>query len=277
MDFGVFELDPQGRRCFRPDAPRFPALEDILDLLEPATAVIREFDRALSTWERPEIVGRLFARLDAVHSSGAEGSSTTFSELVEYQSALRSAPDPDDAAAVAACAEAVEAESRNVDPVYATLRIHRRIFAQSRDRAVAEAAGRFKLRANGTADRDAPNGFFYYTQPSAVVVALDDWRSFTLGFDLHTPEIVRQILSHWMFEHIHPVADGNGRIGRLLVPLMLRKKGVTQAACACFGEAVHADMGPYVEALRSARMSGDMAPWTRLMLSFLERTAAGNL
>jgi Fic family protein len=34
--------------------------------------------------------------------------------------------------------------------------------------------------------------------------------------------MVRQVLSHWMFEHIHPVADGNGRIGRLLVPIILR-------------------------------------------------------
>ena len=100
MHTGIYELDPQGRRCFRPAVPRFPAIEDILDVLEPATAAVREFDRALSAWERPGLVGRLFARLDAVHSSGAEGSTTTFSELMEYQSSLRSAPDVDDAAAV---------------------------------------------------------------------------------------------------------------------------------------------------------------------------------
>ena len=86
LDPGVFELDPDGRRCFRPAAPRFPAIEDILDVLDPATTAVREFDRALSAWERPGLVGRLFARLDAVHSSGAEGSTTTFSELMEYQS-----------------------------------------------------------------------------------------------------------------------------------------------------------------------------------------------
>jgi Fic family protein len=278
LDSGVFELDPQGRRCFRPAVPRFPAVEDILDVLEPATAAIREFDRALSAWEQPGLIGRLFARLDAVHSSGAEGSTTTFSELMEYQTSLRSAPDADDAAAVAACAEAVETESRgDVDPVDMTLRIHRRLFAHSRDPMVAAAAGRWKTRANATADREAPGGFLYYTQPASVAAALDEWRAFTLASDPRTPEIARQILSHWMFEHIHPVADGNGRIGRLLVPLMLRKKAATRAACAFFGEAVHEDKELYVEALKSARMSADMAPWTRLMLSFLERTAAGNL
>jgi hypothetical protein len=58
LDSGIFELDPQGRPCFRPAVPRFPAIEDILDVLEPATAAIREFDRALSAQARPSLVGR---------------------------------------------------------------------------------------------------------------------------------------------------------------------------------------------------------------------------
>jgi Fic family protein len=277
VDSGVFELDPQGRQCFRPAVPRFPALEDILDQLDSATAAVREFDRALSAWERPGLVGRLFARLDAVHSSGAEGSTTTFTELMEYQTSLRSAPDPDDAAAVAACAEAVEMETADVDPVEATLRIHRRLFARARDPMVAQAAGLLKTRVSGTADRDRPGGFFYYTRPSSVSAALEEWRTFTLARDPRMPEMVRQVLSHWMFEHIHPVLDGNGRIGRLLVPLVLRSKGTTRAACGLFGEAVHEDKDLYVEALKAARITGDMGPWTRLMLSFLDRTAAANL
>jgi hypothetical protein len=50
--------------------------------------------------------------------------------------------------------------------------------------------------------------------------------------------------------------------------------GATHAACAFFGEAVHEEKALYVEALRAARTSGDMGPWARLMLSFLDRTAA---
>jgi Fic family protein len=110
-----------------------------------------------------------------------------------------------------------------------------------------------------------------------ATAGLDDWRTFTLASDPRTPKIVRQALSHWMFEHIHPAADGNGHIDRLLVPLMLRQKGATHAACGFFGEAVHEEKALYVEALRAARVTGDMGPWARLMLSFLDRTAAANL
>ena len=278
MDSGIYEIDPSGRQCFRPHAPRVPPLEDILDALEPAAAAVREFERALAGWQPAGIIGRLFARLDAVHSSGAEGSTTTFTDLLEYESSRHTAADPDDAAAVAACAEAFETEAAGAgDPIGMTIAIHRRLFERSRDRMLAATAGRLKERTNGTADPEASGGFFYYTQPASVPQTLAEWRDFTLASDPRTPEMVRQVLSHWMFEHIHPMADGNGRIGRLLVPVMLKRKGATRAACAFFGEAVHEDKELYVEALKTARISADMTAWTRLMLSFLGRSATANL
>lgn len=246
--------------------------------MDPAAGAVREFERALAGWQPSGLIGRLFARLDAVHSSGAEGSTTTFTDLLEYESSRRTAADPDDAAAVAACAAALEAEALGTrDPIDVSLAIHRRLFERSRDRMVAATAGKLKERPNGTANPEASGGLFYYTQPSSAPQALAQWRDFTLASDPRVPEMVRQALSHWMFEHIHPVADGNGRIGRLLVPVMLRRKGATRVACAFFGEAVHEDKDLYVEALKTARISADMTAWTRLMLSFLGRSAAANL
>lgn len=275
---GAYEVDPSGRRCFRPHVPRIPPLEDVLDALDTAAAAVREFERALEGWQPPGLIGRLFARLDAVHSCGAEGSTTTFADLMEYESSRRTAPDPDDAAAVAACAAAFEAEAPGAgDPIDMSLAIHCRLFERSRDRMVAATAGRLKERPNGTTDPEVPAGIFYYTQPASVWQALAEWRDFTLASDPRTPEMVRQVLSHWMFEHIHPVADGNGRIGRLLVPIMLRRKGATRVVCAFLGEAVHEDKDLYVEALKTARIAADMTAWTRLMLSFLGRSAASNL
>jgi Fic family protein len=277
---GTYELDPSGHSCFRPRVPQAPPLEAIIDVLGPAAAAVGTFERALAAFDgsRAELAGRLFARLDAVHSSGAEGTTTTFTDLMEYESARHTAADPDDAATVAACAAAFDAEAAGAgDPVDIALAIHRRLFEGARDRMVAATAGRLKERTNGVADPEASGGLFYYTQPASVPQALAEWRDFTLADDPRTPELVRQALSHWMFEHIHPVADGNGRIGRLLVPIMLKRKGATRAACAFFGEAVHEDKDLYVEALRTARISADMTAWTRLMLSFLTRSAVANL
>jgi len=70
---GVYELDPDGRRCFRPAIPHIPRLEDVVDVLDPALAAVRELDRTLAAWNRPGVVGRLLAKLGAVHSSAAPG------------------------------------------------------------------------------------------------------------------------------------------------------------------------------------------------------------
>lgn len=276
MTSGTYELDDKGRRCFRPGAPRPPRLEDVVDALDMALDAVRVFDRRLGEWPNIEVVGKLFARLDAVHSSGAEGSTTTFTDLMEYESSLRTAPDPDDAASVAACAEA-SAEEVDNDLTRTVRRLHRRLFERNRDRMIASGAGELKERTNGTIDDDAPGGTFYYTRPDSTKAALREWRDFTMREEAGLPELVRQILSHWMFEHVHPVPDGNGRIGRLLIPMVTRHKGLTRSPCAFVGEAVHEDPQLYVESLKSARRSADWTGWTRLMLGFVERTATANL
>jgi Fic family protein len=276
MSSGTYEIDENGRSCFRPCIPRLPRLEDVQDVLAGAARNIHEFDRLLSERPHDGAIGRLFARLDAVHSSGAEGSTTTFTDLMEFETSAGVAPDLDDAAAVGACAAAFEVETDG-DLSAMALAIHRRLFEQSRNLILATSAGQWRQRANATADADSAGGYFYYTRPASVAPAMKEWRDFTLATDPRIPEIIRQIASHWMFEHIHPVSDGNGRIGRLLVPLTLKKKRATKMACAFFGEAVHEDKQLYIEALKSARVSNDWTAWTRLMLAFLSETANRNI
>jgi hypothetical protein len=106
-------------------------------------------------------------------------------------------------------------------------------------RWVAAAAGKLKTFPNFVEDPEFPEGLFGYTSPSSLADTMRHWREFALAADARTSELLRQLLSHWMFEHVHPVPDGNGRIGRLLVPIVMRLKGQTTMACTFFGEAVH--------------------------------------
>jgi len=267
--FGTYRLDG-ARLCYRPPVPPPPRLEAVWDPLERALRAVNAFDAALTAFPVANVAGKLFARLDAVHSSGAEGTTTTFSDLLGYQSSSHRARDPADAAIVAGYALAFDdlAGAGGGDPLEAALAIHRRLFA-----GADASAGQWKTLANGVFDADL-GGFFHYTRPGDLVDSLAEWRAFTLAAD--GPELVRQALAHWMFEHIHPLADGNGRVGRLLVPLLLRWKGATRHACAFFGEAAHHDKAIYIDALKHARRSGDLGPWTRVFLAMVAGTAAGN-
>ena len=276
MSSGTYEFDDRGRKLFKPHVPSFPALDEVHDLLDPAMVAIREFDRRLGDWNRLAAAGRLFARLDAVHSSAAEGSTTTFTDLMEYETSLRIAPDLEDAAVVAAVADALQ-EGAGGGLEALVLRIHRRLFEHARDKLVAAGAGQFKTLPNFVRDPEFPDGFFGYTKPSSIIDAMRDWREFTLAADPRTPELLRQLLSHWMFEHIHPVPDGNGRIGRLLVPILMKWKAQTAIACTFFGEAVHEEKAMYLEALKDARITGRMSNYARQMLAFVRTTAQKNL
>lgn len=275
---GTIELDERGRPCFRPFIPEFPSMDAVWQPHDRAVQAVSAFDRALAAFPVTGVVGTLFARLDAVHSSGAEGSTTTFSDLLEFESALHRARDPADAEAVAACAQAFDALTSTDpgSPSQAALAIHRRLFEQARDPLYANLAGRFKTLANSTFEPETGT-IFHYTRPASVPAAMEEWERFTLAAEPERSEFVRQALSHWMFEHIHPVPDGNGRVGRLLVPLLLQQKGATAKACAFMGEATHYDKAIYVEALKHGRRTGDMTGWVRVCLAMIAQTATANL
>lgn len=137
--------------CYRPPIPPMPPLDEVWEAFENARSVIDDFDRYLSAFPIPTVAGKLFARLDAVHSSGAEGSTTTFSDLLEYQSSLRRARDPEDAEAVAGAAEAFDTLQGDIlDLPEAVLSIHRRLFESAHDPYVAAQAGQWKAKPNAT-------------------------------------------------------------------------------------------------------------------------------
>jgi Fic family protein len=276
--FGHYETDERGRVCYRPPIPEFPKLEDVWPQLEKANRALIDFDRALTSFPISGVIGKLFARLDAVHSSGAEGTTTTFADLLEYQTSLRITKDPADAQIVSAAAEAFDAISATTTHSYLDilLAIHMRLFAKANDPVLAASAGKIKTHPNGTYDADAPSGIFHFTAPASTLSTLTEWEKLTATRD-ERPELLRQALSHWMFEHIHPVMDGNGRVGRLLVPLFLQKKGHIQHACAFFGEAAHLDKDIYVEALKAGRRTGDLTRWSKVFLSMIWQTAIANL
>ncbi len=80
-----------------------------------------------------------------------------------------------------------------------------------------------------------------------------------------------------MLEHIRPVTDGNRRIGRLLVPILIRRKGQTNTACTFIGGFVHENKGLYIGVLKDARITGKTANYSRQMLAFIRMTASANI
>ena len=100
--------------------------------------------------------------------------------------------------------------------------------------------------------------------------ALEQW----LHDDSNLPSLVRIGLAHVQFETIHPFLDGNGRIGRLLIALLVEHWGLLEQPLLYLSLAFRRDQQEYFERLAAVRNEGDWEGWIRFFLECVHEAAA---
>ena len=83
----------------------------------------------------------------------------------------------------------------------------------------------------------------------------------------HFTPLTRLAIAHYQFETIHPYYDGNGRLGRLLVPLALVADGVLDGPFLYISGYLESDKRAYVDALRAVSTHNEWLPWIELFLT----------
>ncbi len=172
-----------------------------------------------------EAVARQLLRSEAVASSRIEGFELSHRKLAE------AAFDPEDTSInartvlgnVRAMDEAIRFASQQRDLTVTEIRtIHRRLFGGTRDAAIS---GVIRNSQNWIGGRDTPWGARFIPVPEDQVTGLlDDLCRFAARDDLSA--IAQAAIVHAQFETIHPFSDGNGRVGRSLIQLVLRRRGL---------------------------------------------------
>lgn len=195
-------------------------------------ATLSEADRALGelaglgrSLPNPHLLIRPFVRREAVLSSRIEGTQASLSDLYAYEAVqLALFEGPPDVREVYNYVRALEYGLERLQDLPLSLRLIREIHARLMEGARGEhqTPGEFRRSQNwigppGCTLNDAP---FVPPPVPEMHEALDAFEKF-----LHTPSslppLVRLGLIHYQFEAIHPFLDGNGRIGRLLITLLL--------------------------------------------------------
>lgn len=118
-----------------------------------------------------------------------------------------------------------------------------------------------------------------YVPPSPLVLheSLENFIEFINVEDCTVDPIIQTALVHAQFELIHPFDDGNGRIGRLLIPLFLMKKGCLVSPSLYISQYFEADRDAYIGKLERISSKGDWLGWIQYFLGALIDQAENNL
>ena len=199
------------------------------DVAAAETALVR-LDIAASALANTEALARLLLRAECVASSRIEGLEVGGRRLLRADAARQLGEDPRDVTAteVLGNINAMVWGVHGVEPgdmmtVESLLEVHRRLLAGTR---LEEHGGRIRDMQNwiGGSDYNPCSADFVPPPPERVARLLDDL--FTFCNDDSLPALAQAAIAHAQFETIHPFVDGNGRTGRVLFHLIMRRRGL---------------------------------------------------
>ncbi len=167
----------------------------------------------------------LFMRREAIASNAIEGTVTTARELYLFEaeeSAIRERERGTERREVLNYVLAIERgiELLNSRPVSLNMINELHKILLDRVRGQDKSPGQIRRRQNAISRRGFPDARYIPPPASDVMPGIDDLEKF-IHEDTFYPDLIRAALFHYQFEAIHPYLDGNGRLGRLLTPLLL--------------------------------------------------------
>ncbi|MCY3677349.1 MAG: Fic family protein [Gemmatimonadetes bacterium] len=220
----------------------------------------------------------VYIRKEAVLSSQIEGTRSSLSDLLLYEVDEVPGVPVHDVMEASNYVEAMEhGRLRLVGDFPFSNRLIREIHGVllARGRGSHMDPGEFRRSQNWIGGTRPGNSAFVPPPHTAVQDCMGDLERFLHARNDGLPTLIRIGLAHAQFETIHPFLDGNGRVGRLLITLLLIHAGVLQEPLLYLSLYLKQHRSTYYELLDRVRETGDWEAWLEFFLEGVQVTAAG--
>lgn len=260
-----------------PPLPPDPPI-DILSLLEPlslAERALGRLDGITVLLPRQELFLYMYVRKEAVLSSQIEGTQSTLSDLLRFETEVQAGQPVDDIREVSNYVDAMMYGLERLEKLPLSLRLIREMHDRllQSGRGGSKDPGEFRRSQNWIGGTRPGNALFVpppLTDLDACLGALE--RSMHEDRS-KLPALIKAGLIHVQFETIHPFLDGNGRIGRLLVTLFLCVHGVLRKPLLYLSLYLKTRRTDYYRLLQEVRERGAWEAWLEFFLEGVAETA----
>jgi Fic family protein len=265
-------------KAFVPDPlPPLAALElneRHYELMEKANWALGRLDGMAALLPDTSLFLYFYVRKEALLSSQIEGTQSSFADLLLYESAEAPGVPLDDVVEVSNYVAALDHGLRRLREGFPlSLRLIREIHEvlMAKGRGSAKSPGEFRRSQNWIGGSRPGNARFVPPPPEYLMQCMGDLEKYLHAG--HTPVLVKAALAHVQFETIHPFLDGNGRLGRLLITLLLCDQGALTQPLLYLSLYFKANRNRYYDLLQSVRLEGGWESWLEFFLEGVLETS----
>jgi Fic family protein len=260
-----------------PDLPPTPPIDlsRLLPSLLKANAVLSRLDGAASILPSANLFIWMYVRKEALLSSQIEGTQSSLSDLLLFENDIMPRAPFDDVREVSNYVTAIRhGLDRLAGGFPLSLRLIRELHGKllASGRSNSKQPGEFRTSQNWIGGTRPGNAIFVPPPPDRLAACLDNFERFLQDRETY-PTLVRAALAHVQFETIHPFLDGNGRVGRLLITLILCEAGELGQPVLYLSLYLKRHRQRYYELLQSVREQGDWESWLDFFLEGVAETS----
>jgi Fic family protein len=261
-----------------PPKPPLAVAPELREVLDRALLSLGRLDSVTTLLPDTQLFLYMYVRKEAVLSSRIEGTQSSLSDLLLFE--LEEAPGVplDDVVEVSNYVAAMEHGLKRMrEGLPLSNRLIREVHGilLAKGRGSDRRPGEFRRSQNWIGGTRPGNAVYVPPPADRVAECMAALEKFVHDMPERTPVLLKAALAHVQFETIHPFLDGNGRVGRLLIPLILCGEGVLREPLLYMSLYLKEHRDRYFELLTLVRQTGDWEAWVSFFAEGLQKMADG--